>query len=75
MWSFLRKLLGIPESQRSTGGGAAREGVRRAEETFDQLVAAVKDYAIFRLDAEGRVLTWNAGAERIKGYKAEDIIG
>src|ERR1700691_1716969 len=39
------------------------------------LVDAVQDYAIFMLDAEGRVQTWNAGAQRIKGYKAAEIIG
>ncbi len=39
------------------------------------LVAAVTDYAIFLLDDDGRVLTWNPGAERIKGWTAEEIIG
>ena len=39
------------------------------------LVESVRDYAIFALDAEGNVLTWNAGAERFKGYKAHEIIG
>jgi PAS domain S-box-containing protein len=42
---------------------------------FRRLVDEVPDYAIFMLDAEGRVRTWNAGAERIKGYSADDIIG
>jgi PAS domain S-box-containing protein len=42
---------------------------------FRLLVDAVKDYAIFLLDADGRVVSWNAGAERIKGYTAEEIIG
>jgi PAS domain S-box-containing protein len=45
------------------------------EEHFSQLVSGVQDYAIFLLDASGRVLSWNAGAERIKGYKASEIIG
>jgi PAS domain S-box-containing protein len=45
------------------------------EEQFRRLVEAVKDYAIFMLDADGRVATWNAGAERIKGYRADEIIG
>jgi len=48
---------------------------REAEATFRLLVESVKDYAIFILDASGRVSTWNAGAERIKGYRAEQIIG
>ena len=45
------------------------------EERFRLLVEAVRDYAIFMLDPEGRILTWNAGAERIKGYRAEEAIG
>jgi PAS domain S-box-containing protein len=39
------------------------------------LVDSIKDYAIILLDTEGKVLSWNAGAERLKGYKAEEIIG
>jgi PAS domain S-box-containing protein len=42
---------------------------------FRILIDAVKDYAIYLLDAEGRVATWNTGAERFKGYKADEIIG
>src|SRR5207237_5675274 len=45
------------------------------EQTFRLLVAAVTDYAIFMLDAAGRVVNWNPGAERIKGYRREEIIG
>src|SRR6056297_1447144 len=44
-------------------------------EQFESLVAAVEEYAIFRLDADGRVRTWNSGAERIKGYDADDVLG
>ena len=44
-------------------------------ETFQQLVDAVTDYAIYMLDPEGRVVTWNSGAERFKGYSADEIIG
>jgi hypothetical protein len=51
------------------------EPLRRSEERFRLLVESVRDYAIFMLDPEGNVLTWNAGAERIKGYRAEEIIG
>ncbi len=46
-----------------------------SEERFRLLVEGVKDYAIFMLDPEGRVVTWNAGAERLKGYKSEEILG
>ncbi len=45
------------------------------EEIYRLLVDTVKDYAIIILDPTGRVMTWNPGAERIKGYKAEEIIG
>jgi len=47
----------------------------RFEERFRLLVECVKDYAIFMLDPSGRVVSWNAGAERLKGYRAEEIIG
>jgi PAS domain S-box-containing protein len=47
----------------------------QGEEWFRLLVEGVTDYAIYMLDPEGRVVTWNAGAERSKGYKAEEILG
>jgi PAS domain S-box-containing protein len=46
-----------------------------SEERFRALVLGMKDYAIFMLDLNGNVITWNAGAERIKGYAASEIIG
>jgi PAS domain S-box-containing protein len=49
--------------------------LRQSEEKLLLLVSGVKDYAILMLDTEGRVTTWNEGAERIKGYRAEEIIG
>jgi hypothetical protein len=51
------------------------EELRRSEERFRLLVEGVSDYAIFMLDANGRIVTWNVGAERIKGYTAREIIG
>jgi len=48
---------------------------RSIEERFRALVSSVKDYAIFMLDPSGKIETWNAGAERTKGYLAEEIIG
>jgi PAS domain S-box-containing protein len=51
------------------------ESLRRSEERFRLLVEGVQDYAIFMLDTDGRVVTWNEGAERIKGYSAEEILG
>ncbi len=49
--------------------------MREADEHFTNLVSGVQDYAIFLLDADGFVRSWNAGAERIKGYAAAEIIG
>jgi PAS domain S-box-containing protein len=45
------------------------------DEEFRLFVGAVRDYAILMLDPEGRVTSWNEGAERIKGYTAHDILG
>jgi formate hydrogenlyase transcriptional activator len=53
----------------------AQEALRQSEERFRLLVAEVKDYAIFMLDPTGHVQTWNEGAEKIKGYRAEEIVG
>jgi PAS domain S-box-containing protein len=54
---------------------AAEEALRRSEEQFRILVQGVTDYAIFMLSPEGLVTSWNAGAQRIKGYLPEEIIG
>jgi formate hydrogenlyase transcriptional activator len=51
------------------------EALQESERRFRLLVDNVKDYAIFMLDSKGRVATWNEGAERIKGYRSEEIIG
>ena len=51
------------------------EEFKRSEEKHRLMVEAIRDYAIFMLDPDGKVATWNAGAESIKGYKAEEIIG
>lgn len=51
------------------------EELRGSEERFRLLVETVKDYAIFALDPAGRISSWNAGAEHIKGYQADEIIG
>jgi PAS domain S-box-containing protein len=52
-----------------------RESLAQTDERFRLLVEGVADYAIFMLDPQGRVLTWNTGAKRIKGYEANEIIG
>jgi PAS domain S-box-containing protein len=53
----------------------AEASLRESEARFGLLVDSVQDYAIFMLDPNGHVATWNAGARRIKGYTAEEIIG
>lgn len=55
--------------------GATGSTLGHLEEQFRPLVESVKDYAIYMLDTHGRVVSWNQGAERIKGYKAEEILG
>ncbi len=58
-----------------TERNGAEEDLRRSEEIHRLLVDRVKDYAIFMLDTTGHVMTWNAGAERIKGYTHDEIVG
>ena len=53
----------------------ADQALRRSEEKFRLLVQGVTDYAIYMLDADGIVTNWNLGAERIKGYAPDEIIG
>ncbi|HEX4573039.1 MAG TPA: PAS domain S-box protein [Dongiaceae bacterium] len=53
----------------------AERAARETDQLFRRLVQGVTDYAIFMLDADGRVASWNPGAERIKGYRPEEILG
>ena len=53
----------------------AEEELRESEERFRVLVNGIRDYAIFMLDPSGHIASWNPGAERIKGYKANEILG
>lgn len=52
-----------------------KQVLRETEERYRLLVESVKDYAIYMLDPEGRVISWNSGAERLKQYRADEIIG
>ncbi|MEA5551406.1 PAS domain S-box protein [Anabaena cylindrica UHCC 0172] len=58
-----------------TGRKRDQEELRQNEEYFRLLVEGVKDYAIYMLDPEGKVMSWNSGAECITGYQASEIIG
>lgn len=84
-WAGLLLTALYDEKGRLTGYGkvtrdlterrVAEEELRRSEEIHRLLVDRVRDYAIFMLDPQGRVQTWNAGAERINGYRYDEIIG
>jgi PAS domain S-box-containing protein len=65
----------IAQLEQKTHALEAEAALRQSEQRFQLLVESVQDYAIFMLDTEGRVTTWNAGAQRIKGYAASEIVG
>jgi len=65
----------LDEGDTSFTSGEAKIALRRSEERFRLLVDAVQDYAIFMLDVQGHISSWNHGAERIKGYGVSEIIG
>jgi PAS domain S-box-containing protein len=61
--------------QRDSSGSELAEALRESEERYRMLLDGIQNYAIFMMDAQGRILSWNAGAERIKGYTSDQIIG
>jgi PAS domain S-box-containing protein len=69
-------LLGYAKVTRDvTEKKAAERALYASEQQFRMLVQGVRDYAIYMLDPQGRVTNWNAGAEQIKGYTADEIVG
>ncbi len=69
-------LIGFAKVTRDiTERQVAQQTLRETARQFRALISGVTDYALFMLDPNGLVVNWNAGAERIKGYKAEEIIG
>jgi PAS domain S-box-containing protein len=70
------RLLGFAKITRDLSERrAAQQSLADSQEEFRLLLESVIDYAIFMLDREGRVVSWNAGARRIKGYEPHEIIG
>jgi PAS domain-containing protein len=86
-WVLRRDVQGNPDgilqSNRDVSSNREAEESRRQSEErnrlneirFRLLIDAVKDYAIISLDADGLVTSWNSGAQRMKGYSAEEIVG
>ena len=56
-------------------GRRVEEALRESEESYRMLLDGIEAYAIYLMDAQGQIVSWNAGAERIKGYTADEIIG
>ncbi|MCF0074664.1 PAS domain S-box protein [Dyadobacter sp. CY261] len=70
------KLIGYSKVTRDlTDRLKSEEALRQSEARYRSLVEQVADYGIFMLDTKGRIVSWNEGAKRIKGYTAEDVIG
>ena len=70
------KKIADDELKRITGELKEKnEALRKSEERYHQMIAEVEDYAIILLDEKGNIQNWNVGAEKIKGYSPEEIIG
>ena len=81
-WPTIRRWIGfVRRSKRSAPASQnshydpTTERLRQSEERFQILIDTIQDYAIYILDPEGFVISWNSGAERIKGYSAQEIVG
>jgi K+-sensing histidine kinase KdpD len=72
---LLFMLQGLLISSLAAALRSAKARAESSEERFRLLVQGVEDYAIFMLDPEGCITSWNEGAERISGYRAEEILG
>ena len=70
-----RKLAEEHLAQMASARRLVEDALRESEERYRMLLDGVQEYAIFMVDQRGQVLSWNAGAERIKGYSADQIIG
>ena len=61
--------------QSEDSGMELAQALRESEEKYQLLLDGIQNYAIFMMDPRGQILSWNAGAERIKGYKTDEIVG
>jgi PAS domain S-box-containing protein len=71
-------MMKVAERRRSDQPGRSSglsKALQESEERFRQLVSGVEDCAIFLLDSEGYIMSWNAGAQRIKGYSTPEVVG
>jgi PAS domain S-box-containing protein len=71
----LKELAETHLAQMEEGRRLAEYALRESEERYRLLLDGIQNYAIFMMDPRGQILSWNAGAERIKGYSADQIIG
>jgi PAS domain S-box-containing protein len=71
----VRKAAETHLAQMEGSGRRVEEALRESEESYRMLLDGIEAYAIYLMDAEGHIVSWNAGAERIKGYSADEIIG
>src|SRR3989475_676229 len=71
----LPSVTGLVLAAATAERGAAQGVARESEQRFALLVESVRDHAIIGLDPSGRVVSWNASAEHVEGYKAKEIIG
>lgn len=69
--AIMAATVGVAELAQRT----ATEDLRQSEERFRQMVQAVEDHAIYRLDPDGRIATWNEGAERLAGWSTAEVLG
>jgi len=71
-WPLVPKTLDLKGSEEFEN---VSKKLRESERHFHLLISGIKDYAIYLLDPQGTIMTWNEGAERINGYRADEIIG
>ena len=76
LYNEVNKLIGFSKVTRDLSGRKEyEEALRESEERYRLLVEQVTDYGIFMLDEKGRIISWNEGARRIKGYEESEIVG